>query len=131
MTKLLRFLTGSDIIIIENTEVSFCAMQGLARRPITHTCAPVLELPNSYRNFCELREEFTSILIECWKYGNQFHVKIVEVGLKLKREGNHLFLASTCADIIILSICNFFFIQTYIAFFFFDVANLFLNSLSI
>ena len=61
-TKLLRFLTGSDIIITENIEVSFSATEGLGRRPIAHTCAPLLKLPNSYRNFCELREEFTSIL---------------------------------------------------------------------
>ena len=59
---LLRFLTGSDIIIIENIEVSFSAMEGLARRPIAHTCAPMLKLPNSHRNFCEFREESTSIL---------------------------------------------------------------------
>ena len=45
-TKFLRFLTGSDIIIIENTEVSFSAMEGLATRPIAHTCALMLELPN-------------------------------------------------------------------------------------
>ena len=37
-------------------------MEGLARRPIIHTCAPMLELPNSYRNVCELREEFTSVM---------------------------------------------------------------------
>ena len=61
-TRLLWFLTGSDIIIIEKIEMSLYAMEGLARRPIIHTCAPILELPNSYRNFCELREEFTSIL---------------------------------------------------------------------
>ena len=60
--KLLRFVTGCDIIIIENIEVSFSAMEGLARRPIAHTCAAMLEVPDSYRNFCELREEFTSIL---------------------------------------------------------------------
>ena len=61
-TVLLRFLTVSDIIIIENIEVSFSTMEGLARRPIAHTCAAMLEVPDSYRNFCELREEFTSIL---------------------------------------------------------------------
>ena len=60
--KLLRFVTGCDIIIIENIEVSFSAMEGLARRLISHTCASMLELPNSYRNFCELRVEFASIL---------------------------------------------------------------------
>ena len=42
-TKLLRFLTGSDIIIIENIEASFSAMKGLARRPITHICGPMFE----------------------------------------------------------------------------------------
>ena len=62
LTKLLRFLPGSDTIIIENIEVSFSAMEILARRPIAHTCAPMLQLPNSYQNFCELRGEFTSIL---------------------------------------------------------------------
>ena len=61
-TKLLRFLTGSDIMIIENIEVSFSTMESLARRPIAHTCAPMLELPNSCQNVCELREEFTIIL---------------------------------------------------------------------
>ena len=58
----LRLLTGSDMIIIENIEVSFSAMEGLARRPIAHTSAPMLKLPNSHRNFCEFREESTSIL---------------------------------------------------------------------
>ena len=53
-TILLQFLTVSDIIIIKNIEVSFSAMEGLARRPIAHTCAAMLELPNSYRNFSEL-----------------------------------------------------------------------------
>ena len=74
-TKLLRFLTGSDIIIIENIEVSFSAMEGLARRPIANTCAPMLELPNSYRNFWE-----------CWEYWNRFHLKIIKIRLKLKKE---------------------------------------------
>ena len=45
-TRLLWFLTGSDIIIIEKTEMSLNAMEGLARRPIIHICAPMLELPN-------------------------------------------------------------------------------------
>ena len=32
------------------------------RRPIAHTCGPCLELPSTYSNFCELREEFSNIL---------------------------------------------------------------------
>ena len=68
MTKLLQFLTGSNIILCENIDVSFIGTEGtFSRRPITHTCAPLLELPNSYRNFCELREEFQNVLkIDAW-----------------------------------------------------------------
>ena len=65
-------------------------MEGLARRPITHTSEPMLELPNSHPNFCQLREEFTSML-ECWKclnagnIGTNF-IRIIEIGLKLERK---------------------------------------------
>ena len=89
-------------------------MEGLARRPVAYTCAPVLELPNSYRNFYELREEFTSIL-NAGNMGTD-SVKIVEVGLKLKREGNHLFLASVCAYFILLSMLLFFHSNIYCLF---------------
>ena len=53
-TKLLQFLMGSNIIIIKNVEVSFSPMKCSARQPIARTCVPMLALPNSYRNFCEL-----------------------------------------------------------------------------
>ena len=36
--------------------------EGLALRPIARTCGPVLELPSTYTNFVELREEFTNIM---------------------------------------------------------------------
>ena len=63
VVKLLHFLTGADIILCKQIEVSFISMEAnAARRPIAHTCAPLLEVPNSYRNFCELREEFQGIL---------------------------------------------------------------------
>ena len=94
-TKLLWFFTGSDTIIIENIEVPFSAMEGLARRPIIHTCAPMLELPNSYRNVCELREEFTSVM-NAGDTETDSLWKLQKLGLNWK-EGNHLFLPSTCA----------------------------------
>jgi len=63
LKRLLRFLTGADIIIVDGIKVSFiCFQSEFERRPIAHTCAPLLELPSSYRNFCELREEFEGIL---------------------------------------------------------------------
>lgn len=60
---LLRFCTGSDIMLAQKNSLSFVSFQSnFERRPIAHTCQPLLELPNSYSSFCELREEFENIL---------------------------------------------------------------------
>ena len=62
---LLEFLTGSQFLIVDEIKVSFTKNDStFAKRPIAHTCGPCLELPSTYINFCELREEFTSILKE-------------------------------------------------------------------
>ena len=53
--KLVKFITESDLTF-NKYENEF------SRRPIAHTCSPSLELPSTYNNFCELREEFTNIL---------------------------------------------------------------------
>lgn len=58
----LRFVTASDIIVTDKIQVSFSGITGAARRPVSHTCGCTLELPSTYANFCELREEFSSIL---------------------------------------------------------------------
>ena len=63
LKKFLKFCTGSDIIIVTKLEVSFVYMESeFCRRPVAHTCGPLLELPSTYRNFPELRSEFTNIL---------------------------------------------------------------------
>ena len=41
--------------------VTFTKMEGAARRPMVHTCAPTLELPSTYQTFNELSEEFSSL----------------------------------------------------------------------
>ena len=61
-----------DIVVLESflkylavakpIEVHFVKVEGLASRPIAHTCGPVLELPSTYSNFVELREQFNNIL---------------------------------------------------------------------
>lgn len=57
----LKFTTGSNLLLgILN--VSFTSLEGIARRPIAHTCGPLLELPRTYQSYNELSEEFTSIL---------------------------------------------------------------------
>ena len=43
--KMLRFVTGSDVICVKEIEVIFTSLEGLARGPIAHTCGPTLELP--------------------------------------------------------------------------------------
>ena len=69
-------------------------MEGLARRSITHTCEPMLELPNSYPNFCQLREEFTSIL-NAGNIGTD-SIRIIEIGLKLERRKSFISTIYLC-----------------------------------
>ena len=59
----LQFTTGSSVIL-DNTqlEVSFTELRGFARRPVVHTCGPLLELPCTYQCYNELVEEFSAIL---------------------------------------------------------------------
>lgn len=63
--KLLQFITGSNMIIVSYIDVMFTKNRNdFTRRPIAHTCGPCLEIPSTYNNFCELREEFTYLLQE-------------------------------------------------------------------
>ena len=68
---LLEFLTGSQLLIVDEVKVNFKKYYStFARRPIAHTCGPCLELPSTYSSFCEVREEFTSILKNStWEMG--------------------------------------------------------------
>ena len=59
LSAFLQFTTGSKAIVCEIIGVTFTSLDGLARRPIAHTCTPV-ELPTTYKSY-ELSEEFTSI----------------------------------------------------------------------
>ena len=61
LKRLLRPLTGSDMITVNEIEVTFARLEGTGRRPIAHTCASLLDLPATFENFCELREEFQAI----------------------------------------------------------------------
>lgn len=70
LSAFLQFTTGSNCITCEHIEVTFTSLDGFARRPIAHTCTPLLELPTTYKSFNELSEEFTSILRETssWEF---------------------------------------------------------------
>ena len=60
--QFLRFTTASDVMISNQIEIAFTKLEGVACRPISHTCEPLLELPSTYSNFVELREQFNNIL---------------------------------------------------------------------
>lgn len=62
VTKFLRFTTASGVLVTNRLTISFTNSEGLQRRPINHTCSYTLEVPSTYANFCELREEFMAIL---------------------------------------------------------------------
>ncbi|XP_073808037.1 uncharacterized protein isoform X2 [Danio rerio] len=60
--RMFRFVTGSDVICVCQIEVLFTSSDGLARRPVAHTCGPVLELPWTYTSYPELRTELDNVL---------------------------------------------------------------------
>ena len=62
LIQFLRFTTASDVLITNKLEVTFTKFEGAACRPIALTCGPLLELPSTYSNFVELREQFNNIL---------------------------------------------------------------------
>ncbi|KXJ21767.1 hypothetical protein AC249_AIPGENE15187 [Exaiptasia diaphana] len=62
LVQFLRFTTTMDIMGRNKLQVTFIKSEGFGSRPIAHTCGLVLELPSTYTNFVELREEFTNIL---------------------------------------------------------------------
>lgn len=72
LTRFLQFTTGSDIIVTEQIKVEFVVTQGFARRPVAHTCSPLLELPSTYQCYNDLAEEFSNILAD--KLSWSFHI---------------------------------------------------------
>ena len=49
----LRFVTGSCVIRADKVNIIFNALDGLARRPVSHTCSYTLEVPSTYRTYLE------------------------------------------------------------------------------
>lgn len=62
LRKVLRFLTGANVICVKRINVTFSSLDGFERRPIAHTCGPTLELPSTYQSFPEFRQEMNSII---------------------------------------------------------------------
>ena len=61
LKKFLNFVSESDLVTFTKINVSFTVhVNEFQRRPIVHTCGPLIEVPSTYKNFCELR--FSNIL---------------------------------------------------------------------
>ena len=83
LTRFLRFVTGSSVLINEGIKVVFNNLTGAARRPISHTCSCSLELPLSYTTctFPEFEAEFTKVLLDdAWLLlDNGYHIRRLQL----------------------------------------------------
>lgn len=59
---LLRFITGSSVMIDFPIKVLFNTITGLGRRVIAHTCDCTIELPSSYETYPEFQQELLMLL---------------------------------------------------------------------
>lgn len=66
LRSFLRFVTGSSVMVSEDIKISFNAISGFARRPISHTCDFGLELSIDYSTYPEFEQEFSMVL--CSEY---------------------------------------------------------------
>ena len=63
LERFLRFLTGSDTIVVDHIDIEFVGTPAIAsRRLIVHFCAPMVEVLHTYNSYLELRHKFISIL---------------------------------------------------------------------
>ena len=58
----MRFVTGASVCLGKGIQIMFNNLDGLARRPISHCCDCILELPVSYSTYPEFATEFRSVL---------------------------------------------------------------------
>ena len=61
LADFLMFVTGS-VHQPDRIRVTFTTLTGLERRPISHTCFNLLEVPTSYSSIKEFKREFKSVL---------------------------------------------------------------------
>ena len=62
LRNFLRFVTRSSVMINKKIRITFNALSGLVRRPISHTCSCTLELPLTYPTYPEFAQEFITVL---------------------------------------------------------------------
>ena len=55
---LLRFITGSSIVLADSIHVTFNATSGLSHFLVAHTCSPAIELPSTYPTYPNFERDF-------------------------------------------------------------------------
>ena len=70
LSGLLQFVTGCNIITVDEICVTFTEAVGISRCIVAHTCGPLLELPSTFQTYNELSEEFSKILanVFAWSF---------------------------------------------------------------
>ena len=66
LCKFLRFCAGGNVLCSGNITISFTSLDGAARRPVAHTCGPVLEIPTTYSSFPEFRQDMNVLICGLW-----------------------------------------------------------------
>ena len=66
-----RFVTGCSVCSGRRILITFNTLEGLARRPIAHTCSSTLELPSTYCTYPEFSTEFHALLSDTSTDANQ------------------------------------------------------------
>lgn len=62
LRRMLRFVSGSDVVCVNKVKVLFTPIDGLAWWPIAHTCGAVLELPWDYTSYPHWAGKYTDQL---------------------------------------------------------------------
>ena len=63
LEKFLRFLTGSDTIVVDHIDIEFVGTPAIAsRRLIVDFCAPMVGVLHTCNSYLELRQELIKIL---------------------------------------------------------------------
>lgn len=62
LRSFLRYVTGASVCPPATMKVTFNSLTGIARRPISHTCACQLELSVDYSTYLEFVVEFRTVL---------------------------------------------------------------------
>ena len=68
LSAFLRFVTGSVVVSVPRITITFNSLQGIARRPISHTCSSTLELSTTYSSLPEFTSEFRSVLSDSYSW---------------------------------------------------------------